>query len=168
MRLFKGKEGDFTIVRATNEDVAPCADMIAKAMGGQPVNREVLEQTLKAPNVIVLVAKVKERVVGMISGLASSSMVPPPRIDFVGVSDEESARRGLHSRLIDEFIEELRRQLPDAKCVDTSVPSANPQIVAMYSMKDFVVIGFLRSDLPHSDIVLLRKNIRETPAGYTV
>lgn len=169
MKLFKGKERDITITKATNEDIGHCADIIAKAMGDQPINKELLEQTLKTQNIIVLVAKIKEKIVGIISGLAFSSLIPPPRIDFLGVSDEESARRGLHGMLIDEFVEELKRSLPKAKYVDTNVPAANPQFVAMYSFKRFVVIGFIKGEQPSGDIVVLRKNLsQETSTSYTV
>lgn len=172
MRLFGGKEKDLVIEKATDEDITYCVDMILNAMGTmgvQSINREGLEQTLKTPNVLVLAAKIKGRVVGMISGLAFPFLIPPPRIDFLSVSDEESARRGLHGMLIDAFLEELKKRLPNAKYVDTTVATSNPQFVAMYSMKGFVVTGFTRGEQPNTDAIILRRNLsKETTPPYTV
>ncbi len=171
MRLFGGKEGDFAIEKASDEDITYCVDIILKAMktlGVQSVTRENLEQTLKTPNVLVLVAKVKAKVVGMISGLAFPSLVPPPRIDFLSVSDEESARKGLYGMLIDAFLEELKKRLPNVKYVDTTVPTLNPQFVAIYSMKGFLVAGLIRGEEPNLDSIILRRNLsREPPRSYT-
>jgi hypothetical protein len=164
LKLFRGKEKDVIILRATDEDVGICVDMIAEAMGsmsGQPVNRTALEQTLKTPNVILLVGKKTDRVVGMISGLAFPTMVPPPRIDFLNVLDDESARKGLHNRLIDGFIDELKRRVPNAPYVDTTLSTTNPQFVAMYSMKGFCVVGFTRGHQSHNDVAVLRKDLSE-------
>lgn len=153
------KDSDFTIVRATDEDISICAGIIFKAMGGQMIDKEALEQSLKAPNIVLLVAKTNEKVVGMVSGSAFPNAVPPPRIDFLSVTDDESARKGLHGMLIDEFIEELKRQLPKARCIDTSVPATNSQFVAMYSLKGFAIAGFTKGEPPLGDTVVLRKNI---------
>ena len=169
MRLFNKKEGDFSITPATDEDIGLCVDMISKAMGGRPINKEILEQTLKTPNMIVLVAKTKEKIVGIISGLAFPTMIPPPRIDFLSVSDEESARKGLYGILIDEFIEELKKRLPNAKYVDTNVPAINPQFTAVYSFKGFVVTGFIKGEQSMSDVVVLRKILaKDTSKNFTV
>ena len=171
MRLFGGKEKDITIEKASDADITYCVDIIMNAMnamGVQPIAREGLEQTLKTPNVLVLVAKVKDKAVGIISGLAFPSLIPPPRIDFLSASDEESARKGLHGMLIDAFVEELKKRLPNAKYVDTTVATSNPQFVAMYSMKGFVVIGFTRGEHPNTDAVMLRRNLSgEPPKSYT-
>lgn len=83
-------------MKATDEDIGLCADMMVKAMGDQAINKELLEQSLKSDNLIVLVAKREEKIVGMVSGLAFPSMIPPPRLDFISVIDVESARKGLH------------------------------------------------------------------------
>jgi hypothetical protein len=170
LKLFKGKEDvDFIITKASDGDISFCVDRMTRAIGNQPVNREVLEQTLKTPNVIVLVAKVKEKVVGAITGLAFPSLIPPPRIDFLDVSDEESAKKGLPYRLIDGFIEELKKRVPNATYVDTNVSASNPNYVAMYSLKGFLVTGFTRGEKPIGDTIVLRKNISsEASTSYTV
>ncbi|MFH0897135.1 MAG: hypothetical protein V1850_03690 [Candidatus Bathyarchaeota archaeon] len=159
MRLYNGKDAGFTIKRATDEDISACAGMVSKAMGGQQIDKGALEQTLKTPNILILVAKVQDKFVGMISGAAFPSIIPMPRIDFLGISDDESARKGLHGILIDEFVEELKRRLPKAKYVDTNVPAINFQFVAMYSLKGFVIAGFTKGEPPLGDTVVLRKNI---------
>jgi ribosomal protein S18 acetylase RimI-like enzyme len=166
MRLFRGK--DFTIGEASDEDISFCVDTFFKAMSGQPVSREALEQTLRSPNVIVLVAKTKNKIVGMISGVA---LPPPmaPRIDLLSVIDEESARRGLHGQLIDKLVDELKRRLPRTRHIDTTIPTLNPQFVATYSMKGFIVVGFIRGDQPGQDSVILRKNLSsQRPTGFAV
>jgi hypothetical protein len=172
LKLFRGKDKDAVILRATDDDVGICVDMISETMGSmssQPINRVALEQTLKTPNVILLVAKKTDRVVGMVSGLAFPTMVPPPRIDFLNVLDDESARKGLHNRLIDGFIDELKRRLPNAPYVDTTIATSNPQFVAMYSMKGFKVVGFTKGHQAHNDVVVLRKGISEKSSSpYTV
>jgi len=102
-------------------DIRKCAELISNAMKQQPIDKNVLEQTLKAPNVIILVAKVKERVVGLITGLVFPFAIPPPRIDFLAVPDEESAQKGLYGLLVDKFIEKIKKRLPNARYVDTNI-----------------------------------------------
>ncbi len=174
MRLFGGRDKEIIIEKAGDDDIAYCVDVIIDAMGAagaQAVNREGLEQTLKTPNVLVLVGKVKNKVVGMISGIAFPSLIPPPRIDFLSASDEDSIRQGLHGMLIDAFLDELKRRLPNATYVDTTVATSNPQFVAMYSMKGFVVVGFSRGAQPNTDTVVLRRSLTpeagEPPQSYT-
>jgi len=169
LKLFKDRKKDVTIVKATDADISVCADLILKAMGGQPVNKEVLEQTLKTPNMLVMVAKKDDEVVGIITGLAFPTMIPPPRIDFLGVIDEESARRGLHGSLIDKFMEELINRLPNAKHITTNVPASNYQSVAIYSLKQFIVTGYIKGDQSAGDIVVLKKNLsKESIPDYAV
>lgn len=166
MRLFREK--DFTIGQASDEDISFCVDTFFKAMDGQPISKEALEQTLRSPNVIVLMAKIKKKIVGMISGVA---LPPPmtPRIDLLSVIDEESARKGLHGKLIDELVDELKRRLPRVKYIDTTIPALNPQFVATYSMKGFNVVGFIRGDPSGNDSVILRKNLSsQRPTGFSV
>jgi len=171
MRLFGGKDREIMIESAGDEDIAYCVDVIMNAMsamGAQSVTKEGLEQTLKTPNVLILIGKVKNKIVGMISGLAFPTLVPPPRIDFLSVSDDESVRQGLHAMLIDAFLEELKRRLSNARYVDTTVATSNPQFVAIYSVKGFVVTGFTRGDQPNTDTVILRKSLAgEPPQSYT-
>ena len=168
MKLFKRKGGEFTIAKPTDADIEQCAEMVTKAMGQQHISKEVMEKTLQTPGIVILVAKLKERIVGMITGIAFPSTIPPPRIDFLNVSDVESAKKGLYSILIDEFIEELKKRIPTVKYVDTNVSALNLQFMAMYSLKGFTVIGFTRGDTPLSDIVVLRKPLsNEKAMGYT-
>ena len=156
-------------MRTTDEDIGLCVDLLSKATVGIQIDRKTLEKTLKAQNIITLLAKVEEKVVGMVSGLVFPSMIPPPRIEFLSVLDEESARKGLHSLLIDEFIEELKRRLPNAKFVDTNISVANSQLIIIYSLKGFVIAGFTKGEPPFVDAVVLRKNIsKETSVDYAV
>jgi hypothetical protein len=157
--LFSGKEEGFTISRATDEDIGVCADMVSKAMGIHQIDKEAIEPTLKSPNIILLVAKAKEKIVGMISGIVFPSLIPPPRIDFLGVPNDENAKKGLHSILIDAFIEELKKSFSNIKYIDTNVPATNIQFIAMYSLKGWMVTGFTKSERPLDDVVLLRKNL---------
>ena len=169
MKLFKRKNRDFTITRPTDAEFNACADIIAKAVGQQAITKKALEQTLKAPGFIVLVAKSNDRIVGLITGLAVPSTIPPPRIDFLSVPDQASAQKGLYGILIDNFIDELKKRVPTAKHVDTNVGTANPNFIAMYSLKGFRVIGFIRGESPQSDIAVLRKDLSTNKAShYTV
>lgn len=71
--------------------------------------------------------------------------------------------------LIDEFIEELKKKIPNAKYVETNVPTVNSSFVAMYSLKGFTVIGMIKGEDPRTDIVVLRKSIlKKNPSSYTV
>ena len=150
-------------------DIRKCAELISNAMKQQPIDKNVLEQTLKAPNVIILVAKVKERVVGLITGLVFPFAIPPPRIDFLAVPDEESAQKGLYGLLVDKFIEKIKKRLPNARYVDTNIATENQNFVAMYSLKGFKVIGFIKGEKQFNDVVVLRKNIsKEQESSFTV
>jgi len=171
VKLFK-KKAEFTIMKPTDTDIDACVEMLSSAMGQQAVNKKLLEQTLKAPGIIVLVGKLKERITGMITGLTfpfTTQGSPKGRIDFISVPDRESANKGLYSMLIDEFIEELKKKIPNAKYVETNVPTVNSSFVAMYSLKGFTVIGMIKGEDPRTDIVVLRKSIlKKNPSSYTV
>ncbi|MFH0748957.1 MAG: GNAT family N-acetyltransferase [Candidatus Bathyarchaeota archaeon] len=169
MKFFKGKDRDIMIMKPTDIDVSKCAEIIANAMGQESIKKEILEQTLKTSNVIVLIAKIKERIVGLITGVVFPSATPPPRIEFLSVPDQESAQKGLYSTLVDEFIGELRKRMPNAKYIETNVSAANTHFIAMYSLKGFLVTGFSKGEKPLGDIIVLRKNIlNEKISHYTV
>jgi hypothetical protein len=168
LKLFRRTDREFTIAKPTDADIDQCAKRIANAMGHQSISKEAMEKSLRIPGIIILVAKLKERIVGMITGMAFPSTFPPPRIDFLEVSDVESAKKGLYGILIDEFIDELMKRIPTVKYVDTNVSASNPQFVAMYSLKGFTVIGFTKGEKPLNDIVVLRKILsNEKVHGYT-
>ncbi len=113
-----------------------------------------LSRAIYGPHAITVIAKKDSKVVGIASGTATI----PPNIAFLGVTDQESAREGLGGRLIDQFIDEARKRIPNATGVRTSLPADYTDAVALYSSKGFVVEGFAKAAAQGRDIVFLSRS----------
>jgi GNAT superfamily N-acetyltransferase len=147
---------EFSFGPPEDRDLDTCTDIFKKATGAT-TSREQLRQILRGPGALVLVAKRQGRIAGMISGLAFPGLIPPPRIEFTYVVDQESARRGLSGLLVDAFIREVRGQLPQARFVEINVAAANTSAMEFYSHHGFAVNGFVRGEQSSGDIVMMRK-----------
>ena len=113
-----------------------------------------LGRAIHGPHAITVVAKKGGKVVGIASGTATM----PPNIAFLGVTDPESAKEGLGGRLLDQFIDEAKKKIPNATGVRTSLPADYTDAVALYSSKGFVVEGFVKAATQGRDIVFLSRS----------
>ena len=147
---------EFSFGSPEDGDLDTCADLFKKATGAK-TSRENLLQILRGPGALVLVAKKQGRISGMISGLAFPGLIPPPRIEFTYVPDRENARRGLSGLLVNAFLREVKRKLPQARFVEINVGAANTSAVEFYSHHGFAINGFARGEQIGGDIVMLRK-----------
>jgi hypothetical protein len=112
-------------------------------------NSEMLKRTLYGPHAITLVAKEKDRIVGVIHGTATIN----PNIVLLATKPGES----LGSVLLDRFVDRVKSQFPSANAVMTSLPADMTEVIAFYSSKGFAVEGFVKSGLQGRDLVFLRK-----------
>ena len=141
------------------EDLNNCVDVIAKAMGDPNINKDFIKQSIRDPNVVTLIARSREKIVGVIYGFVPYTLysIQAPKIVFMGIENQEEAMKGLYGMLIDEFINELKRRFPKVPCVDVSLASKDTNAVALYSGRGFAVEGYIRDGVGSADIVLLRK-----------
>jgi len=152
----QSSESEFSFGPPEDKDLDACTDLFKRATGAR-TSREQLRQILRGPGALVLVAKRKGRIAGLISGLAFPGLIPPPRIEFTYVVDQESARRGLSGLLVDAFVKEVRRQLPQARFIEINVAAANTGAVEFYSHHGFTVNGFVRGEQISGDVVMMQK-----------
>jgi len=144
-----------------------CIDAIVKAMPQVKWNREGMKRRLLAPNALTIIARLKGTLAGVISGTV---MIPslPPSIGFMAVFDPKSGGRGLGGYLIDEFIKEVQKRDPKAPCVDVSLPNLDTSSIALYSLKGFIVNGFIKNEIRSrlgkgtQDLVHLRRWLMKT------
>ncbi|MDQ1279820.1 MAG: hypothetical protein QG670_1082 [Thermoproteota archaeon] len=141
------------------EDLSNCVDVIVKAMGDPNINKDFVKQSIRDPNVVTLIARSREKIVGVIYGFVPYKLYSnqAPKIVFMGVENQEEAMKGLYGMLIDEFINELKRRFPKVPCIDVSLASKDTNAVALYSNRGFSVEGYIRDGVGGPDIVLLRK-----------
>ena len=151
------------------EDLNNCVDLIVKSMGDPSINRDFVKHSIRDPNVVTLVARSREKIVGVIYGFVPYTLynVQAPKIVFVGVADQEEAMKGLYGMLIDEFINELKRRFPKVPCIDVSLSSKDTNAVALYSSRGFSVEGYIRDGVGTADIVVLRRRFSTQETSKT-
>ena len=86
----------------------------------------------------------------------------PPRISFLSIMDEQSAKEGLGPELIDELLEVARKEMPSASYINVSAQAESMWQVSLYSSKGFRVCGFARDVLLQDrDVVFMKKALRQ-------
>ncbi|MFH0848623.1 MAG: GNAT family N-acetyltransferase [archaeon] len=139
-------------------DVEESTKALQKSMGNQPGplfgDAKGLGRAIYGPHAITLIAKKGGSVVGIVSGTATL----PPNIAFLGVTDADCAKEGLGGKLIDGFLDEAKKKIPNAPAVRTTLPAEYTDAVALYSSKGFVVEGFVKTAGQGRDIVFLSRS----------
>jgi len=102
---------------------------------------------------MTLVAKQKESIVGLING----TLLGIPRIMFLTVTDEQSAREGLGGMLIDQFVKEIQKSSPHAKRILHNEFADNFNAIGLYSVKGFKVTGYIKDPITSRDVVFMEK-----------
>jgi len=172
--IFRGKASDFTFEELKEDELELCIDTIHKGVGKENSNipnRKYLKETLKGPNLLTLVGKSGGKIKGVINGITpqifDSSLLP--RIMFVYVVDEKSARQGLPGMLINEFVNVVKKRLKKASCVEVILTSKNLSSIVLYSLNGFIISGFIKGDNGAEDQILMRKFTRKEPRkSFTV
>lgn len=149
---------EFVIEPLNAKDIDECTTIVSSmAKGTLPAetNRDSIREMISNRNVLTLTAKKDKRIVALISGSIQTSL----NIAFMIVTDEESARHGVGSILIDNFAEVGRKRSPNASYITTNLVADNTTAVALYSAKGFTVAGFLKEALDGRDLIILRKRL---------
>jgi GNAT superfamily N-acetyltransferase len=149
---------EFVIEPLDPSDINECVTIVA-TMAKETLPAETSHDSIKRiisnGNVLTLVAKKDRQIVALVNG----SIRPSLNIAFMIVTDAESARRGIGSVLIDNFVEIGSKRSPNSHYVTTSLPTDNTSAVALYSAKGFAVVGFLKEALWGKDLIILRKRL---------
>jgi len=149
----------FTFEVLSAKDLDQCASLVLSSMKRElhPMHRdkETIKRLIYGTHAFSLIAKRNGRMVGIISG----TLFATPRIGLLSVFDEKSAREGLSNLLINEFIKAVKKQMPKATHVTTSLAADNTDAVSLYSALGFKVEGFLREGMMGKDIVFMRKRL---------
>jgi len=158
------EEEGFSLLPLSEEAADECIDAMMKAMPQVKWNKEGLRRGLLAPNSLTLTARHEGTMVGVISGTVFSTSIPPPTIGLMAILDQESGERGLGGYLIDEFIKAAQKRAPKASFVDVSLPTYDTGSIALYSLKGFVIEGFVKDGFSSTfagpggqDLVILRR-----------
>jgi len=140
------------------EDVSACVKMIISTLGTQAKihgDKNTIRRMIHGDQVMTLVAKRKGKAVGLIN----ATLMGLPRIMFLTVSDEKSAREGLGGILIDQFLKEIKKSSPHAKRVLHNEFADNFNAIGLYSVKGFKVAGFIKDPITDRDVVFMEKTV---------
>ena len=149
-------EFDFELLR--KNDVDACAKMIISTLGNEAkmyADKNKAKRMIYGDQVMTLVAKKK----GKISGLINGTLLGFPRIMFLTVADEQSAREGLGGILIDQFEKELKKSSPRVKRILHNEFADNFNAIGLYSVKGFKVTGYIRDPITDRDVVFMEKSV---------
>jgi len=139
------------------QDLDTCADAIFSTLKGQlaPVseNKETIKRMIHGEKVETIIAKSEGKIVGLVSG----TLPIQPRITFLTVTDVPSAREGLSGILIDEFLKAARKRTPKARFVLHNEFAENYKAIGLFSMKGFIVTGYIRDTVTGQDVIFMKK-----------
>lgn len=163
----------FSFEILNKDTVEECTNTIIKAIPQITWDKKGLRKRLLAPNALTITARLRGTLSGVISG---TLMIPslPPSIGFMAVFNTESSRKGIGGYLIDEFIREVQKRDPKAPCIDVSLSNLDTGSIALYSLKGFIVNGFIKNEIrPRigetvQDLVHLRRWLTKAPPKSVV
>lgn len=149
---------EFTFEPLQKRDTDACAKMIISTLGDQAktyTDKDTVKRMIYGDKKLTLVAKRKEKLSGLING----TLLGFPRIMFLAVADEQSAREGLGPLLIDRFAEEIKKTSPQAKRILHNEFADNFNAIGLYSVRGFKVTGFIRDPITNRDVVFMEKAV---------
>lgn len=149
---------DFVFEPLRKRDVDACVEMIISTFGSQAKvygDKNTLKRMICADQVMTLVAKRKKRIVGLIN----ATLLGFPRIMFLTVADEKSAREGLGGILIDQLVKEIKKSSPHAKRILHNEFADNFNAIGLYSVKGFKVTGYIKDPITNRDVVFMEKAV---------
>ena len=142
------------------EDAEKCAEALLKALKGRlpPAlsTKEGLIRMIAGPRSLSVVSKRDGKIVGIITG--STSM--PPSIMFLYVLDKEAAMAGVNGKLVDHFMEAVKRRIPKAEFVTTTIATEDRGFISFYLSKGFTICGFIKGGFYGRDVVVLRRELK--------
>ena len=147
---------DFAFEPLRKRDVDACVEMLISTLGSQAKmhgDKNRLKRMIYSDQVMTLVAKRKEGIVGLIS----ATLLGLPRIMFLTVADEKSAREGLGGILIDQFVKEIKKSSPHAKRILHNEFADNFNAIGLYSVKGFKITGYIKDPITNRDVVFMEK-----------
>ena len=149
----------FSFEQLQQKDVNACVEAILTTLKGQLAamheDKETIKRMIYGPQVMTIVAKRQEKIAGLISG----TLPVQPRIMFLTVTDEQSAREGLGAELIDQFIQAAKKQQPKASFILHNEFAENYNAIGLFSMKGFTITGFIRDTITNRDVVFMKKTV---------
>jgi len=147
---------EFVFEPLRKRDVDSCVEMIISTLGDQAKayrDKNTLKKMINGDQMMTLVAKKKEKIVGLIN----ATLLGFPRIMFLTVADEQSAREGLGGMLIDQFEKEIKKRSPHAKRILHNEFADNFNAIGLYSVKGFKVTGYIKDPITSRDVVFMEK-----------
>lgn len=149
---------DFVFEPLKESDIEVCLKIATSTMGGQAkeyAESATLRRMLHGDNILTLVAKKDEKVVGLIN----AHLLGLPKIMFLTVADDKSAREGLASLLIEKAVEGIKTSLPNARRILHNEFAENFNAVGLYSVKGFRVTGYIKDPVTNRDVLFMEKAV---------
>jgi len=138
-------------------DLETCANAVLLTLKGQlaPLseNKETVKRMIYGEKVETIIAEKEGKIVGLVSG----TLLLHPRITFLTVTDPTSAKEGLSGLLIDEFLKTAGKRTPKARFILHNEFAENYKAIGLFSMKGFIVTGFMKDMVTGYDVVFMKK-----------
>lgn len=148
----------FTFESLQKEDVDKCVELAMSTLKGQMKdygNKDRLRVMIYGKQTVTLVGK-KD---GKIAGFITAALMGIPRIMFLTVSDEKTAKEGLSSQLIDKLVEKIGQILPKTKQILHNEFADSVAAIALYAFKGFRITGYIKDPVTDRDVVFMAKSI---------
>ncbi|MDH4292196.1 MAG: GNAT family N-acetyltransferase [Dehalococcoidia bacterium] len=149
----------FVFERLKEGDIDASLKVVTATLGSQAkeyAESATLRRMILGEQIMTLVAKKEERIVGLVN----AHLLGIPKIMFLTVADEKSAKEGLADLLIEKIVEGIKSALPAVKRVLHNEFADNFSAVGLYSVKGFRVTGYVKDPVTNRDVLFMEKTIQ--------
>jgi hypothetical protein len=149
----------FVFERLKEGDIDASLKVVTATLGSQAkeyAESATLRRMILGEHILTLVAKKEERIVGLVN----AHLLGIPKIMFLTVADEKSAKEGLADLLIEKIVEGIKSALPAAKRILHNEFADNFSAVGLYSVKGFRVTGYVKDPVTNRDVLFMEKTIQ--------
>ena len=149
----------FVFERLKEGDIDASLKVVTATLGSQATEyaeSATLRRIIYGEYIMTLVAKKDEKIVGLVN----AHLLGIPKIMFLTVADEKSAKEGLADQLIEKIVEGIKSGLPVAKRILHNEFADNFSAVGLYSIKGFRVTGYVKDPVTNRDVLFMEKTIQ--------
>jgi len=167
--VFRRRSQKYSLELLKLDDVDRSVEEIAKSVSNPLLrNKAFLRNALSnQESNVTIVAKKKEETVGLVNGIAMKNQPLNPQITFVWTKNREASLEGVPQMLLAKFEEEARKRTPQASSITVNIQTVDLNSIALYSMSNFIIEGFVKGSSGDSDVVIMRRGFNK-PSGTPI
>jgi len=161
--VFRRRSQKYSLELLKLDEVERSVEEIAKSVSSPLLrNKAFLRNALSnQESNVTIVAKKKEEMIGLVNGMAIKNQPLNPQITFVWTKNREASMEGVPQMLLAKFEEEARKRSPQASSITVNIQTVDLNSVALYSMSNFIIEGFVKGSSGDSDVVIMRRGFNK-------